>query len=95
MDTLSYTPSCYAGMPNNSSHPKAALHLFFTLRDRPQQQYQEELIPPASQAALSPVARWVCALGDAENCASMADGPAGSAAVVLPQTARLYCACDK
>ena len=63
----------HAGCANHSSHPKPSVHVFFSRRDKPQQQHQQQLISTSQRQLLSPVARWVCALDDDENERVMAE----------------------
>jgi hypothetical protein len=43
------------------------LHAFYCRRDKPQQQYQAELLNPLVQRRLSSELRWLLALDDPEN----------------------------
>lgn len=52
---------------NRTAAPRTAMHAFYCRRDRPQQQYQKQLLSPAVQAELSPQLRELLALDDAEN----------------------------
>jgi len=57
----------HGGLSNRTSRPRAAVHAFYARRDKPQQQYQKELLPPGVQAALPPEFRRLLALDDALN----------------------------
>ena len=43
------------------------MHAFYCRRDKPQQQYQKQLLRPEVQAALTPELRDLLALDDPEN----------------------------
>ena len=55
----------HSGTANAGEEPKGAVHLFWCRRDKPQQQHQSKLIPPAAQSAMAELPRWLCALGSA------------------------------
>ncbi|MEO8848304.1 MAG: phytanoyl-CoA dioxygenase family protein, partial [Casimicrobiaceae bacterium] len=57
----------HGGTANRTDHCRRALHAFYTRNDKPQQQYQKELLRPETIAALTPLQRRVLALDDAEN----------------------------
>ena len=57
----------HGGLANSTPHPRTALHAFFTRADKPQQQYQKQLIPKAIQTEFSPEIRKLLALDDPEN----------------------------
>jgi len=57
----------HGGTANQTDAPRCAMHVFFTRRDKPQQQYQKRLLRASTQAALSERLRWVLALDDARN----------------------------
>jgi len=57
----------HAGTANRSASPRLAMHAFYCRRDKPQQQYQKQLLRPEVQAALSPELRWLLALDDPLN----------------------------
>ena len=62
----------HGGMPNRSGGTKLAFHVYFTRRDKPQQTFQEQMIAPETLSAMTPLARWVCAIEDEENHRAMA-----------------------
>ncbi len=64
----------HGGTANRTDRPRLALHAFYCRRDKPQQQYQKALLRPETQASLSPAARSVLALDDAENDILSAEG---------------------
>jgi ectoine hydroxylase-related dioxygenase (phytanoyl-CoA dioxygenase family) len=57
----------HAGTANRTPSPRLAMHGFFCRRDKPQQQYQKQLLRPEVQAALSPDVREILALDDPMN----------------------------
>jgi len=57
----------HGGTANRTNQPRTALHAFFVRRDKPQQQYQKQLIDPLIQESLSPNLRWLLALDDPLN----------------------------
>lgn len=57
----------HAGTANRTASPRLAMHAFYCRRDKPQQQYQKQLLRPEVQAALSPEARRILALDDPLN----------------------------
>lgn len=57
----------HGGTANRSSAPRLAMHAFYCRRDKPQQQYQKQLLRPEVQAALSPELREILALDDPLN----------------------------
>src|SRR5438876_1068300 len=57
----------HGGTANRTGSPRTAVHAFFCRRDRPQQQYQKQLLRPEVQAALSPELRHLLALDDSLN----------------------------
>jgi ectoine hydroxylase-related dioxygenase (phytanoyl-CoA dioxygenase family) len=57
----------HGGTANRSTAPRLAMHGFYCRRDKPQQQYQKQLLRPDVQARLTPDQRWILALDDAEN----------------------------
>jgi ectoine hydroxylase-related dioxygenase (phytanoyl-CoA dioxygenase family) len=57
----------HAGTANRTSAPRLAMHAFYCRRDKPQQQYQKQLLRPEVQAALSPDLRQLLALDDPVN----------------------------
>lgn len=57
----------HGGMANRTACPRTAVHAFYCRRDKPQQQYQKQLLSADLQAALSPELRELLALDDASN----------------------------
>ena len=57
----------HGGTANHTDKPRTALHAFYARRDKPQQQYQRELLSPKLQASLSPEMRRILALDDELN----------------------------
>jgi ectoine hydroxylase-related dioxygenase (phytanoyl-CoA dioxygenase family) len=57
----------HAGTANHSSSPRLAMHAFYCRRDKPQQQYQKQLLRPEVQASLSADLRHLLALDDPLN----------------------------
>jgi ectoine hydroxylase-related dioxygenase (phytanoyl-CoA dioxygenase family) len=57
----------HGGTANRTALPRLAMHAFYCRRDKPQQQYQKQLLRPEVQAALSPDARRILALDDPMN----------------------------
>ena len=57
----------HGGLANRTSAPRTALHAFYCRRDKPQQQYQKQLLRPAVQATLSAELRDLLALDDPSN----------------------------
>ncbi len=57
----------HGGTANRTSRPRLAMHAFYCRRDKPQQQYQKQLLRPEVQAALSPDVREILALDDPLN----------------------------
>lgn len=57
----------HAGTANRTRAPRLAMHAFYCRRDKPQQQYQKQLLRPEVQAQLSPELRWLLALDDPLN----------------------------
>lgn len=57
----------HAGTANRSSSPRLAMHAFYCRRDKPQQQYQKQLLRPEVQANLSADLRHLLALDDPLN----------------------------
>ena len=63
----------HGGAANLTAKSRTALHSFYCRRDKPQQQYQKQLLRPETQAALSPELRHLLALDDAHNDAVSAN----------------------
>jgi ectoine hydroxylase-related dioxygenase (phytanoyl-CoA dioxygenase family) len=63
----------HAGTANRTSAPRLAMHAFYCRRDKPQQQYQKQLLRPSVQASLTPELRHLLALDDPLNDAMSAN----------------------
>jgi ectoine hydroxylase-related dioxygenase (phytanoyl-CoA dioxygenase family) len=57
----------HAGTANRTSAPRLAMHAFYCRGDKPQQQYQKQLLRAAVQASLTPELRQILALDDPRN----------------------------
>jgi ectoine hydroxylase-related dioxygenase (phytanoyl-CoA dioxygenase family) len=57
----------HGGTANRTAAPRLAMHGFYCRRDKPQQQYQKQLLGADLQAALSPELRRILALDDPLN----------------------------
>jgi ectoine hydroxylase-related dioxygenase (phytanoyl-CoA dioxygenase family) len=57
----------HAGTANRTSAPRLAMHAFYCRRDKPQQQYQKQLVRADVQASLSRELRDLLALDDPQN----------------------------
>jgi ectoine hydroxylase-related dioxygenase (phytanoyl-CoA dioxygenase family) len=57
----------HGGTANRTASPRLAMHAFYCRHDKPQQQYQKQLLRPEVQAALSPDVRRILALDDPMN----------------------------
>jgi len=57
----------HGGTANRSPAPRLAMHAFYCRRDKPQQQYQKQLLRPDVQAELGPELRDILALDDPLN----------------------------
>jgi ectoine hydroxylase-related dioxygenase (phytanoyl-CoA dioxygenase family) len=57
----------HAGTANRSRAPRLAMHAFYCRRDKPQQQYQKQLVRPEVQDSLSEDLRYLLALDDPLN----------------------------
>ena len=57
----------HGGTANGTAQPRRALHGFYCRRDKPQQQYQKQLLRPETQRQLTPAMRRVLALDDPLN----------------------------
>jgi len=57
----------HGGTANRTDFPRQALHVFYTRWDKPQQQYQKNLLRPEVQARLGPELRKLLALDDPLN----------------------------
>ena len=57
----------HGGTANRTAAPRLAMHAFYCRRDKPQQQYQEQVLRPDVQDSLSPELREMLALDDPLN----------------------------
>jgi len=57
----------HGGTANRTAAPRLAMHAFYCRRDKPQQQYQKQLLRPEVQDRLSPELREMLALDDPLN----------------------------
>jgi ectoine hydroxylase-related dioxygenase (phytanoyl-CoA dioxygenase family) len=57
----------HGGTANHTAAPRLAMHGFYCRRDKPQQQYQKQLLDPAVQTSLTPDLRRALALDDRLN----------------------------
>lgn len=57
----------HGGMANHTPRPRTAVHAFYCRRDKPQQQYQKQLLDADLQATLPAELRELLALDDAMN----------------------------
>jgi hypothetical protein len=57
----------HGGTANRTASPRLAMHAFYCRRDKPQQQYQKQLLRSEVQASLSPELRDLLALDDPLN----------------------------
>ncbi len=57
----------HGGTENKSTGSRTALHAFYCRRDKPQQQYQKQLVEQRVQASLTPDLRELLALDDPRN----------------------------
>jgi ectoine hydroxylase-related dioxygenase (phytanoyl-CoA dioxygenase family) len=57
----------HGGTANRTPAPRLAMHAFYCRRDKPQQQYQKQLLRPDVQGSLSPELREMLALDDPLN----------------------------
>jgi ectoine hydroxylase-related dioxygenase (phytanoyl-CoA dioxygenase family) len=57
----------HGGTANRTSQPRLAMHAFYCRRDKPQQQYQKQLLRPEVQASLAGAVRDILALDDPLN----------------------------
>ena len=63
----------HGGTANRTSAPRLAMHAFYCRRDKPQQQYQKQLLRPEVQASLTGDLRELLALDDPMNDALSAE----------------------
>ncbi len=57
----------HGGTANRTDKPRTAVHAFYARRDKPQQQYQKQLLRPETQEVLTPELRDLLALDDPLN----------------------------
>ena len=57
----------HGGTANRTTRTRTAMHAFYCRRDKPQQQYQKQLLRPDVQEQLSPELRHLLALDDPLN----------------------------
>lgn len=57
----------HGGTANRTARPRRALHAFYCRWDKPQQQYQKNLLPAETQTQLTPALRQLLALDDPLN----------------------------
>lgn len=57
----------HGGTANRTTAPRLAMHAFYCRRDKPQQQYQKQLLRPEVQARLTGEVRDILALDDPLN----------------------------
>ena len=57
----------HGGIDNRTLGNRTSLHAFYCRRDKPQQQYQKQLLRPEVQASLTPELRNLLALDDPLN----------------------------
>ena len=57
----------HGGLENQSKRPRRALHAFYCRRDKPQQQYQKQLLAAELQSSLPAELRELLALDDPRN----------------------------
>ncbi|MBI3208332.1 MAG: phytanoyl-CoA dioxygenase family protein [Candidatus Solibacter usitatus] len=61
------THAWHGGTANRTAGPRRCLHAFYVRSDKPQQQFQRELLSDSTKAALSPELRRLLAIDDDEN----------------------------
>ena len=57
----------HGGLSNRTDSPRTALHAFYCRRDKPQQQYQKQLLDREVQDSLPAELRYLLALDDPLN----------------------------
>jgi len=57
----------HGGTANRTAAPRRAMHVYYTRSDKPQQQYQKQLLSTEVQSRLNPEARRILALDDPIN----------------------------
>ena len=78
----------HGGTANRTAAPRLAMHAFYCRRDKPQQQYQKQLLDADVQAGLSPELRDLLAIDDPLNDALSADGHGPQLHEVAPRIIR-------
>lgn len=74
-DVIAMNAHVWHGATDNTTDaPRTAVHVFFVRRDKPQQQYQKQLLRPQTQQRLSGALRELLALDDPLNDALCAQG---------------------
>ncbi|MGI8988044.1 MAG: phytanoyl-CoA dioxygenase family protein [Bryobacteraceae bacterium] len=68
----------HGGTANRTAAPRRAMHVYYTRRDKPQQQYQKRLLSDDVQKRVSARGRWLLALDDPENDELSATGSGAS-----------------
>jgi hypothetical protein len=68
----------HGGTANRTAAPRRAMHVYYTRRDKPQQQWQRKWLSEEVQARLDPLARRILALDDPENDVLCATGSGAS-----------------
>jgi ectoine hydroxylase-related dioxygenase (phytanoyl-CoA dioxygenase family) len=68
------THAWHGGTANQTAAPRRALHIFYCRDDKPQQQYQKQLLRLETQAHLTPQLRRLLALDDPTNDALSSAG---------------------
>lgn len=63
----------HGGIENTTGQSRTAMHAFYCRRDKPQQQYQKQLLDPDLQQSLTPALRHLLALDDSLNDRLSAD----------------------
>jgi len=81
-------PVWHGGFANRTDSHRSALHAFYRRRDKPQQQFQKQLLRPKVQASLPADLRHLLALNDALNDELAKSGVARSGFV--PEHPRAY-----
>jgi hypothetical protein len=61
------THAWHGGTANRSGGPRRCLHAFYTRWDKPQQQFQRQLLSEETKALLTPAERELLAIDDEEN----------------------------
>ncbi len=61
------THAWHGGTANRSGGPRRCLHAFYTRWDKPQQQFQRQLLSEETKASLTPAERELLAIDDEEN----------------------------